>query len=165
MKSLLVAMIATLSVLAACSHKPAAEPVAEQNTPAPYVRVPASQMSQSEAAFFGNNNQVSDKYGDIKVTWCGPDHWFIDIDPNKCGETMAKFPGRGCSEMAARPAGPLKHRWEGKRLLLADHEGTFSLIAGRNGTFQMVNPMGAPVGVVGAKRMTVDSNELSFICR
>jgi hypothetical protein len=45
---------------------------------------------------------LSDRYGDFRVYFCTEKMAVVTVDPNRCGETMAKG-GSGCTELAAPP--------------------------------------------------------------
>ncbi len=104
MKALIYGSV--LAILAACAHTGNQE------------REPASahEDDMGEELFFGSvngeaGNVVQDQFGDVKVIRCGKDKWKIYIDPNGCGQAMAKG-HMGCSEMATINKGPYSQEFK-----------------------------------------------------
>lgn len=85
------ALTSLVLFVTSCALKPA--PQKHEEPP----RKPASVESKG----------LSDQYGDTLVIFCSPQEAVVYIDPNKCGEALAKG-APGCTKLASYSSAPLK---------------------------------------------------------
>lgn len=98
----------------------ASKPTPEKNE---LPRTPASVESKG----------LSDKHGDALVIFCAPKEVVVYVDPNRCGEALAK--GNGCTRLASYSSSRLKVDEQGPHTDLISPEGDvlFTLTPSKGG--------------------------------